>query len=76
MCNWVSCDFVVYYKVGKILLGVIEVDGGYYLISVQVECDEFKNSILKKCGLLLLRLCIIDSDIEGKLGVFLLGLIG
>lgn len=59
-----DCDFVVYYKVGKTPLGVIEVDGGYHLTSVQAERDELKNSILKKCGLPLLRLRTIDSDIE------------
>lgn len=76
MRNRASCDFVVYYKVGKTPLGVIEVDGGYHLTSVQAERDELKNSILKKCGLPLLRLRTIDSDIEGKLGAFLSGLTG
>ncbi|EQC1839901.1 AAA domain-containing protein [Escherichia coli] len=76
MRNRASCDFVVYYKVGKTPLGVIEVDGGYHLTSVQAERDELKNSILKKCGLPLLRLRTIDSDIEGKLGAFLSGLSG
>lgn len=79
MRNRASCDFVVYYKVGKTPLGVIEVDGGYHLTSVQAEQaerDELKNSILKKCGLPLLRLRTIDSDIEGKLGAFLSGLTG
>lgn len=75
-CVTASCDFVVYYKVGKTPLGVIEVDGGYHLTSVQAERDELKNSILKKCGLPLLRLRTIDSDIEGKLGAFLSGLTG
>lgn len=51
-------------------------DGGYHLTSVQAERDELKNSILKKCGLPLLRLRTIDSDIEGKLGAFLSGLSG
>ena len=41
-------------------------DGGYHLTSVQAERDELKNSILKKCGLPLLRLRTIDSDIEGS----------
>ncbi|ECU9385491.1 TPA: AAA domain-containing protein [Salmonella enterica subsp. diarizonae serovar 61:l,v:z35] len=76
MQNRASCDFVIYYKVGKTPLGVIEVDGGYHLKRVQIERDELKNSILKKCGLPLLRLRTIDSDIEGKLSVFLSGLSG
>ncbi|ELM3735979.1 DUF2726 domain-containing protein [Edwardsiella piscicida] len=75
MHNRASCDFVIYYKVGKTPLGVIEVDGGYHLESPQIERDELKNSILKKCNLPLLRLCTIDSNIEGKLGAFLSGLL-
>lgn len=76
MRNRASCDFVIYYKVGKAPLGVIEVDGGYHLTSAQTERDELKNSILKKCGLPLLRLRTIDSGIEGKVGAFLSGLLG
>jgi len=71
MHNRASCDFVIYFKVGKTPLGVIEVDGGYHLESAQIERDELKNSILKKCNLPLLRLRTIDSNIEGKLDVFL-----
>ncbi|ELO0596413.1 DUF2726 domain-containing protein [Salmonella enterica] len=73
MRNRASCDFVIYYKVGKNPLGVIEVDGGYHLKSAQTERDELKNGILKKCNLPLLRLRTIDSNIEGKLDVFLSG---
>lgn len=75
MRNRASCDFVIYYKVGKNPLGVIEVDGGYHLESAQAERDELKNSILKKCSLPLLRLRTIDSNIEGKLDIFLSGLL-
>lgn len=75
MRNRASCDFVIYYKVGKNPLGVIEVDGGYHLKSAQTERDELKNGILKKCNLSLLRLRTIDSNIEGKLDVFLSGLL-
>lgn len=71
MRNRATCDFVIYYKVGKTPLGVIEVDGGYHLESAQIERDELKNSILKKCNLPLLRLRTIDSDTEEKLDVFL-----
>lgn len=70
-----SCDFVVYYKVGKTPLGVIEVDGGYHFQSVQLERDELKNNILYKSGLPLLRLRTIDSNIEAKLEEFLSGLL-
>ncbi|MGL4723863.1 MAG: AAA domain-containing protein [Scandinavium sp.] len=70
-----SCDFVLYYKVGKTPLGVVEVDGGYHLQKAQIERDELKNSILAKCGLPLLRLRTIDSNIEDKLTEFLDGLL-
>lgn len=73
--NFASCDFVVYYKVGKTPLGVIEVDGGYHFQSVQLERDELKNNILYKSGLPLLRLRTIDSNIEAKLEEFLSGLL-
>ncbi len=73
--NLASCDFVVYYKVGKTPLGVIEVDGGYHFQSVQLERDELKNNILYKSGLPLLRLRTIDSNIEAKLEEFLSGLL-
>jgi len=76
MRNRASCDFVIYYKVGKTPLGVVEVDGSYHLESAQIERDELKNSILKKCNLPLLRLRTIDSNIEGKLDVFLSELLG
>lgn len=76
MRNRASCDFVIYYKVGKTPLGVIEVDGGYHMENAQIERDELKNSILKKCSLPLLRLRTIDSNIEGKLDLFLSGLLG
>ncbi|EGT3611420.1 DUF2726 domain-containing protein [Morganella morganii] len=66
-----SCDFVIYYKVGKIPLGVIEVDGGYHMQSIQAERDQLKNAILDKSGLPLLRLRTIDSNIESKLAEFL-----
>ncbi|QCT22695.1 DUF2726 domain-containing protein [Jejubacter calystegiae] len=74
--NRASCDFVLYYKVGKTPLAVIEVDGGYHLQGSQIERDELKNNILAKCGLPLLRLRTIDSNIEGKLAEFLTWVLG
>lgn len=66
-----SCDFVIYYKVGKKPIGVIEVDGGYHEDVIQQERDNLKNSILKKSKLPLLRLKTIESDIEKKIEIFL-----
>lgn len=66
-----SCDFVVYFKVGKKPVGVIEVDGGDHDKAEQIERDALKNSILRKGGLPLLRLRTVESHIEEKLAAFL-----
>ncbi|UIN19602.1 DUF2726 domain-containing protein [Herbaspirillum frisingense] len=71
MAQQASCDFVIYFKVGKQPLGVIEVDGGLHHGQQQGERDALKNSILHKSGIDLLRLQTIDSDIEARLGRFL-----
>lgn len=71
MQNGASCDFVVYYKVGKTPVGVIEVDGGSHDKTVQARRDALKNSILEKSGLRLLRLPTVESGIEEKLDSFL-----
>lgn len=66
-----SCDFVVYYKVGKTPLGVIEVDGGHHDASPQIERDLLKDRILEKSGIPLLRLKTVESRIEEKIAAFL-----
>ncbi|MGM0303238.1 hypothetical protein IGI66_002903 [Enterococcus sp. AZ048] len=66
-----SCDFVLYYKVGKTPLCVIEVDGGSHEKEVQKERDSQKNSILEKSGIPLLRLKTIEGNIELKLHKFI-----
>lgn len=66
-----SCDFVLYYKVGKTPLCVIEVDGGSHEKEVQKERDDQKNSILEKSGIPLLRLKTIEGNIELKLHKFI-----
>lgn len=71
MENRASCDFVLYFKVGKTPLGVIEVDSNFHDTQQQMERDELKNSILRKSGIPLLRLKTIESDIEGKIAAFL-----
>ncbi|MES9904901.1 MAG: DUF2726 domain-containing protein [Sedimenticola sp.] len=67
MHNRASCDFVLYFKVGKQPLAVIEVDGGYHDTPQQAERDALKNSILKKSGIPLLRLKTVESHIEEKI---------
>jgi hypothetical protein len=71
MSNRASCDLVVYFKVGKTPLGVIEVDGGSHETAVQSERDSLKNSILEKSGIPILRLRTIESRIEERIGTFL-----
>jgi hypothetical protein len=71
MKNRGSCDFVLYFKVGKTPLGVIEVDGSSHGEALQAERDVLKDSILRKSGIPLLRLQTVESDIETKVGEFL-----
>ncbi|WP_047237902.1 AAA domain-containing protein [Chromobacterium subtsugae] len=71
MRNRASCDFVVYFKVGKTPLGVIEVDGGSHDRPEQAMRDALKNSILTKSNIPILRLRTVESHIEEKIDSFL-----
>lgn len=66
-----SCDFVIYFKVGKKPIGVIEVDGGYHDRPVQAARDAMKNEILARSGIPILRLRTVESDIERRVGDFI-----
>lgn len=66
-----SCDFVIYFKVGKIPVGVIEVDGGYHDRPDQVARDALKNGVLAKSGIPILRLRTVESRIEERIGDFI-----
>ncbi len=70
------CDFVLYFKVGKKPLAVIEVDGGEHDKPQQKKWDALKNSILQKGGLPLLRLKTVESHIEEKIENFLVTVTG
>lgn len=70
------CDFVLYFKVGKTPLAVIEVDGGSHDTARQQEWDALKNSILEKGGLPLLRLNTVDSHIEEQIAHFITSVTG
>lgn len=72
MANGASCDFVLYFKVGKTPLGVIEVDGGSHDTPQQAELDALKNSILSKSGISLLRLRTVESRIEERVSAFVM----
>ncbi|MDD3416218.1 MAG: AAA domain-containing protein [Lachnospiraceae bacterium] len=71
MKNRASCDFVIYYKIGKTPFVVIEVDGGYHNMPEQKERDKLKNSILDKAKIPLLRLRTTDSEIRNKIMDFI-----
>jgi RecA/RadA recombinase len=66
-----SCDFVIYFKVGKQPIGVIEVDGGYHDQPVQAARDAMKNEILARCGIPILRLRTVESDIQRRIRDFI-----
>lgn len=66
-----SCDFVIYFKVGKTPLGVIEVDGGTHEKPEQAARDAVKNHILAKSDLPVLRLRTVESGIEERIAGFL-----
>ena len=66
-----SCDFVLYFKVGKTPLGVIEVDGGDHDKPDQIARDRLKNSILNKCGLPILRLRTVKDQVEERIATFI-----
>lgn len=70
------CDFVLYYRVGKKPMAVIEVDGASHGESQQREWDALKDSILQKGGLPLLRLNTVDSYIKTKIKHFIQSAIG
>lgn len=65
-----SCDFVVYFKVGKTPLGVIEVDGGSHDHPVQQARDLLKDGILAKAGIPILRLRTVESGILERIATF------
>lgn len=71
MRNRASCDFVIYFKVGKTPLGVIEVDGGSHDRPAQALRDALKTSILAKNNIPILRLRTVESHIEEKIDGFL-----
>ncbi|PXX07134.1 AAA domain-containing protein [Paraburkholderia tropica] len=66
-----SCDFVIYFKVGKTPLGVIEVDGGSHERPDQAARDALKNGILAKSGISILRLRTVESRIEERIADFI-----
>lgn len=70
------CDFVIYFRVGKKPLAVIEVDGSGHCDPKQKQWDALKNSILEKGGLPLLRVKTVESHIEEKIDKFLASLRG
>jgi len=66
-----SCDFVIYFRVGKIPVGVIEVDGGSHDWPDQAARDALKDGILAKSGIAILRLRTVESRIEERIAEFI-----
>ncbi len=66
-----SCDFTIYFKVGKTPVGVIEVDGGSHNLPDQAARDALKNGILAKSGIPILRLRTVESRIEERIDAFI-----
>lgn len=71
MANGASCDFVLYFEVGKRPFGVIEVDGGSHDEPEQAERDALKDKILEKSKLPILRLRTVESGIEERIERFI-----
>lgn len=70
--NRASCDFVIYYRVGKQPFAVIEVDGGCHDNEEQKRRDALKDSILHKAGIPLCRVKTTDGNVTDKVTGFLL----
>lgn len=66
-----SCDFVIYFKVGKTPIGVIEVDGGSHDRPDQAARDALKNGILAQSAISILRLRTVESQIEDRIHDFI-----
>lgn len=69
--NRASCDFVIYYRIGKSPFAVVEVDGGWHDKKDQIERDNLKNSILQKVGIPLCRLRTTEGNIKEKITEFI-----
>ena len=65
-----TCDFVIYFKVCKTPVGVIEVDGSSHDRAEQAARDALKNGILARCGIPILRLRTVESRIEERIAAF------
>ena len=66
---WTKTDFVVYRKVDKSPVLVIEVDGYAFHRegTRQAERDALKDAVLAKCGLPILRLSTVGSDERSRI---------
>lgn len=75
---WTQTDFVVYRKVDKSPVLVIEVDGYAFHRegTRQAERDELKDSVLTKCGVPILRLSTVGSNERSRIRKKLEDLVG
>ena len=65
-----SCDLVLYFKVGKAALGVIEVDGEYHGTARQAERNVLKGSILRERSLPFFNCRLSRAILKKELGSF------
>jgi hypothetical protein len=75
---WTQTDFLVFRKVDKSPVLVIEVDGYAFHRegTRQAERDALKDSVLTKCGLPILRLSTVGSNERGRIRKKLEDLVG
>lgn len=75
---WTQTDFLVYRKVDKSPVLVIEVDGYAFHRegTRQAERDALKDSVLTKCGLPILRLSTVGSNERSRIRKKLVDLVG
>jgi very-short-patch-repair endonuclease len=66
---WTKTDFLIYRKVDKSPVLIIEVDGYAFHRegTRQAERDALKDSVLKKCGLPILRLSTVGSNERSRI---------
>lgn len=66
-CPFSHIDFLLYRAIGKRPLLAIEVDGKQHRYAKQARRDRFKDGILARAGIPLLRIRTTDVDVEKRL---------
>ena len=61
------CDFLIYNRLNKEIVLVVEVDGSQHKEEVQVERDKRKDRLLTAAGIRILRLSTTTVDCREKI---------